>query len=533
MEFPFIAGGVFGSLLSMFRIRETLLHLASYVRKFDEKPRNENRPCESTNSFVLLPTSVRLSILATRRCRLRNRAGGASDSQDGRSSNLDASSQISPFRHRRLRMAAASPETTPDAFPRCTLLPPPPQSIAALLPAEILDCIFSHFYSAYSLDAQIGSRIDRDDNLIRFSLVAPAWNGTARRFLRRVTIASFEHLGEEVPDWVGGAVRSLKVGLGGAILTKRQKESAPRMLLKVLQKLPSLRQLSLSYFPFSAFDAADLTTFRTTQLLPHLQELRIYGDGQIQRMIPEIIATSGGRISNVTCSLKRADSQVHHPLDFGGQLRCLESNTEFFQHLLLADHGSLEGYAGLEAMEVDLMAVTGQEGRMESFCRVIGPTLRKLTIDGATGPIAGYLSSLTHLTTLSLGHLPDLLAILNHLPPSLSTLSLLDDSVFHQLLPGWTANPSTVPRSLKVLRIRAMPSLYTLYYLPPFDKLVTVCPAHRWAWLDTLRTLAGGSVSVKVLELSLNRWDDWENEIREECARLGTSFRKGVPRKDW
>ena len=88
--------------------------------------------------------------------------------------------------------------------------PRPPQSIAALLPAEIVDCIFFHFDFNYSIDAAHQDAREGDRVLSKMSVVAEGWKGPARRLLfRKMRIRSWKHLQKTVKDWAGGEVMSL------------------------------------------------------------------------------------------------------------------------------------------------------------------------------------------------------------------------------------------------------------------------------------------------------------------------------------
>ena len=69
--------------------------------------------------------------------------------------------------------------------------PLPLQSIAALLPAEIVDCIFFHLDFDYSIDASYENRKEWTPILSNMSVVAEGWKGPARRLLfRNVRIKS-------------------------------------------------------------------------------------------------------------------------------------------------------------------------------------------------------------------------------------------------------------------------------------------------------------------------------------------------------
>ena len=411
-----------------------------------------------------------------------------------------------------------------------------PRSIAALLPAEVLDAVYSHFQFDYSLEAQLGSRIERFDNLNRSSLVAPAWSGCARRLFRSVTITSFDHLSEEVPRWVVEvrSMRSLKVALGGAILTKRQKELAPKLLCKLIQMLPSLRHISLSYFPFTSFDPADSLTLRSTVLLPHLEELRLQGEGQLHRIVQDLLATSSGRLSHLACSVKRLEDHPGGSTDLGGALRFLETNESFFRYLLRVDQGSLEGYRGLEESVLDSLATSDLDLRVTEFFAAVGTSLLKLSLNSTTIPIVTILPLCTRLTHLSLGSTIDYPALLeNLLPATLSVLSLSDDYALHTFIELWTAKPSAVPPNLKEIKIHTVNIPETFLNLPEIDTFTTIygTGVTRFTLHDYARqaVLATPRIRYKTLELSF-RSDGDHNILDAEwaCETLGLEFRLGV-----
>ena len=151
--------------------------------------------------------------------------------------------------------------------------PRPPQSIAALLPAEIVDCIFFHLDFDYSIDASYADRKGCKPILSNMSVVTEGWKGPARRLLfRNVRIRSWEHLQEKVEDWAGGEASGLELEFWN--WTANQYEVA-KAVPQLLQKVPNLRQLRLDRLPFTSFSPAGSATMQTSLLLPHLSDLTI------------------------------------------------------------------------------------------------------------------------------------------------------------------------------------------------------------------------------------------------------------------
>ena len=120
-----------------------------------------------------------------------------------------------PFPHSPPRPHSALPhfgdmQEEPTALPMTAISPP--QSVAALLPAEIVDCIFSHFDFNYSLDAFTIDRNERTRILSKMSVIAEGWKGPARRRLcRTVWIVRWNQLAEGVPEWARGGPQNARI----------------------------------------------------------------------------------------------------------------------------------------------------------------------------------------------------------------------------------------------------------------------------------------------------------------------------------
>ena len=129
--------------------------------------------------------------------------------------------------------------------PIIPVIPRPPQSIATFLPAEIVDCIFSHFDFDYPVDAPRKDSIERHRNLSNMSVIAEGWKGPARRRLcRTVRIVRWEQLAEGVPEWARGGLQTANIQ--HTSWEEVQPHKAANALFKFFQHAPNLRILKLS-----------------------------------------------------------------------------------------------------------------------------------------------------------------------------------------------------------------------------------------------------------------------------------------------
>ena len=403
----------------------------------------------------------------------------------------------------------------------------PTQSLAALLPPEIVDCIFSHFDFDYSIDAPRKDRMDLTRNLSNMSVIAEGWKGPARRRLcRTVRIVRWDQLAEGVPEWARG-------GLWNAYIQdisweEAQPHEAASALFKFFQHAPNLRVLKLSYPPFQSFDAGDSTLMRTTHFLPFLDDLTVDSYQQVPHsVIYDILATSNRQISHL--SLRNALGAISpipsERLDFGGNLRCLRlggpRSIEDFQ----PRSSSLVGMR-----ELWLEHVEGQSSdRAQEVLAEVAPSLEKLTI--SNGDVTGIVDSfplLTRLTRLSLSSVPaspDSLL----LPPSLVSLQFLRDDNLPSLFDRWTATPSLLSDTLQQVIVQFIRDRRTLERLPPVAEFGTEYTGLLGRFL---RRFAQRALPFKTLEVHFgDNYTDRAAGIEAECKRLEVKF---CPRyEDW
>lgn len=128
---------------------------------------------------------------------------------------------------------------------------PPPQSVAALLPEEILDCVFSHFDFDYSLDG--GDEIKRDKILSGISIVAQRWKEPARRLLfRNIRIFNWNHLPMPASEWARTAVRTLRID-GETFDWSEDPVVCSKAFFNLVVQFKNLQSLYFSGFPFYRF----------------------------------------------------------------------------------------------------------------------------------------------------------------------------------------------------------------------------------------------------------------------------------------
>ena len=85
-----------------------------------------------------------------------------------------------------------------------------PQSVAVLLPEEIVDLILAQIGFDYSVDASRQDRWERSEILSDISVIAEGWTRPARRLLvKSVKVWTWPQLEETVPGWAGKWVREL------------------------------------------------------------------------------------------------------------------------------------------------------------------------------------------------------------------------------------------------------------------------------------------------------------------------------------
>ena len=415
---------------------------------------------------------------------------------------------------------------------RAVATPRAQQSIAALLPEEIIDSIFAQFGFDYSMNAPRGDRVERGRNLSNMSVVAEGWTRPARRFLfRTVMVETWAKLKEPVGDWVGRQVRRLEIR--NSELYGVEYGGFGRAVVELLSKLPNIRRLSLSgNYERTPFDDADFSSMKSTVFLPQLSELEISNFASPRSIIFGLLATSAHRIRRL--SVRSAPDEVdplaaRQQLDFRGNLRYLSTGGAFYQTMLDPTLVALDGLAGLEELELGSDAAVETTQREGGLLRTIAPTLRTLTIGSEKAAwltdFTASLSSLTRLTiTNNYAVIP--LPFLRCLPPALTSLHFTIDDYFHAAFALWTATPALLPASLKSIGFSIIRNITTFTQLPRsnIDTLHTHCTGDT---VGLLRQLAPGTLPFKTLEVRFfDRYINELSSVEAECRRLGLGFRQ-------
>ena len=406
---------------------------------------------------------------------------------------------------------------------RSVAVPRPPQSIAALLPAEIVDCIFSHFDFDYSVDGSRSDRIERERTLSMMSVVAEGWKGPARRLLcRTVCVWSWNQLAEGVPEWARGGLQNSQIDGDGWEV--RQSEETAGALFHFLRSAPSLRLLRIYHLPFASFNPADSMRMRTTHLLSRLRDLAVFNSAKRfpHSVISDILATSNRQISHLHLrSARRAISPIpSEQLDFGGNLRYLHvggpRSIEDFQPLA----SSLVGLREMRLAHMD-----GESGvRVRELLAEVAPSLEKLTI--GTGDVTGIVESFPLLTRLTRLWIPRIPASSDSLllPPSLVSLQFVYDDSLLPLFDRWNAKPALLPATLQQIHIRWVNNLQTFEQLPPVAKFVK---EYRNQLFEPLRRLSPRTSPFKALEVYfVGHHLDKVAAVEAECERLEVEFHR-------
>lgn len=179
----------------------------------------------------------------------------------------------------------------------------------------------------------------------------------------------------------------------------------------------------------------------------------------------------------------------------------------------------LAGFAGLQELVVTSTCLP--PNRVEEFFRIVGPTMLKLSLDGDFDSFAPHLHYFTILTHLNLESqdddpTPALLA----LPRTISSLAVSSDAL---LLPVLQRLPTTLPSTLRHLRLYSISSPATFEYLPPLERLIT--------WEDDsdvvekyLKAAAPGDAPFKNICIHYNAFDSVAYLIEAQCKRLGIGY---------
>ena len=422
-----------------------------------------------------------------------------------------------------------------------TATPDQPQSIAALVPEEIVDLVIQHLSFDYSMDVDWQDYMERVECLSNVSGVVSGWRDPARRMLMRsVKLSTYEGLGS-MPEWAGELVRTLELDFLRRVDHIAPTSVAPAVS-KFLQRLPFLTTLSLRHLPFDNFSNADSFIPHSDVFLPHLRDLRLY-TRHSQNLIHDILATSGHSISHLDISGETIDPSSEGErlssegkLDFKGNLRYLELRG-WFHATILGDsplHSvELVGLAGLTELEVDgVQPVSEDIARIQEVFKVIGPTLERLSLarDHKSTLDLAILPLVPRLSYLRLMSAQTNLFALHHLPPSLSSLSLYNDYNFNQVLAAWLSTPSKVPRGLKKIHIGYLHAAYTPYTLTSLPPIDTFGVSYFTGLLPALRLVESGPMPFKNFELKYLLSDEAEDiqEVEVQCRRLGVGFSKSL-----
>ena len=402
---------------------------------------------------------------------------------------------------------------------------PSQQSAAALLPPEIVDCIFSHFDFDYSRNASRRERTERTSNLSNMSVVAEGWQGPARRLLcRTVRIARGDQLAEGVPEWARGGLRN--VAMTSGCWRSPQTQETAGATSRFLKHAPNLRLLHLYDPPFHSFSASDSAAMRTTHLLPLLRDLTVFGDERVPHsVISDLLAASDYQVRRLRLQTYRSTIPLipRERLDFGGNLRYLRaggggSGSSPLDYL----YPVLRSLVGLKEMWLDRIEGQPSDSTREIFAAV-GPTLEKLTIDdGDVNEIVDSFPLLSRLTHLSLPSIPSSLQSLP-LPPSLVSLQFYTDKNLLPLFDRWNAEPSLFPATLQRLDILFVQDYRTFGRLPLVAEFGTVCGHPPLE--NMLRQLSPRTLRFTTLSVYFHYPHSGNIAVVEaECRRLEVKF---------
>ena len=410
------------------------------------------------------------------------------------------------------------------------------QSVAALLPAEIVDSIFAQFGYDYARDVSHQDLVERKRDLSNMSVVAEGWLNPARRLLAtKVSIWSWRHLQEEVGEYLGQQVRDFEICGSGYRMTSLEAADA---VFRLLKQLPNLRRLRLVALPLEAFNSVDSASMHAAALLPHLHDLDISHIPFPHSLILDLLATSGHRIDRLSVQSNPvwlAPPVTYRQIDFRGKLRFLSTGADFFRTLVDPRLVAPGGLRGLEALQLQSIGRRSTEGGEEMY-HVIGPTLSVLAIesDDVTWvaeflPLCSNLSRLS-ITGFSFHRNLDPTPLLRCLPPSLSSIQLGNDTQIGPTLARWIAGPSLVPAGLKQIRVDDIHDFETYQQLPPIP---TLCTDYRHNTINNLQRLVPGTVPFQTLEMYFDAEDlPRRSEVQAECQRLGVKYRQRTQRWD-
>ena len=409
-----------------------------------------------------------------------------------------------------------------------TTAPRPLQSIAALLPTEIVDCIFSHFHFDERVEEEADLvELERTGNLDNMSVIAEKWTGPARRLLfRNRRVKSWADGTSEVGGIAGGYVRNMTLAWSGFYEGEDEAGAsvASSAISNLFKNLTNLRRLAIINLPITSLDDADSHSLRTTSF-PYLSHVHISSNPFPHSIVSDLLASHDHQISQVTLLGSPHHYETCHGklLDFQGKLRYLDVNAYAYRMMVDSSRVVLDSLKGLEHLDMASYDDDDRDGREELF-RVIAPTLEILTITSGDTTLVSELFPhflrLSQLTLLDVDH--DHHPALLRLPASLSFLRLSNDIELAEVLLRWIAEPSLVPKGLKHIQIDCVYDKTNLQHLPTLDTFSTT---YSYWTSELLSVIEVGSLPFATLDMSFEQEEqDGVELVREECKRLAVKF---------
>lgn len=427
------------------------------------------------------------------------------------------------------------PTSTPPTS-SATTAAPSQQSTAALLPQEVIDQIFRHFDFNYSLDADSFDLRKRVSGLSRASRVVKSWTAPARRLLFRTVVVEFHPPStlrrewfEKMTNLAGPHIHNLSCSFPHYV---KGVDATAAATIRLLTRIPNLRQLRLENVPFRQFSDADSVLLRCSPCLLQLTELRLsFRKLRPEYIVSDLLAASNRHIERLSyisnhefwegsdsdsefeeesdddsevgeeeeskedTELMDDDEEEDEPgprldrwkpseeiLDFGGNLKYLLINCPLVCFVGRGGVGKMEGLAGLE--QLAYCESLGEEDEVEELVRAVGRSLVKLDIRGfnAYSKHFARCERLAHIhfdrrsVTATFGIEDSPLG--GHFPDSLAHLHIHNDLYLLPTLIDWQENSSLKPASLVQLTIDELSNDDLVDYLPNLDVLMVSSNHH-------------------------------------------------------
>ena len=372
--------------------------------------------------------------------------------------------------------------TAPSPSPAIPL--PVVHSVAAYLPAEILDSVFSHLDFDYDIDASQRSVTTRDGSLAACSRVAKPWLGPARRLLfRNISIRGLDDLlnagGQKLLKRLRKCIKTLYIDFGGTPLTTQGKTFAANALFELLSKFSRLISLALVNVPFDRFSNQQSVELSSYKLLPNLKHLQLDSRYHLDPVLRDLLSTSRHQVTRLRYSTAGPPSAPYlrgrGAHDFGKRLRELSLDGVSVGRFLddrMTDLESLEGLETLRLLSTGASMMAEGEETMDELFGIVAPTLKTLYLTSNLDSISPYLSTLPLLTCLDLDSHTASAPILHNLPPSLRRLRLRSDRGLRPILDDWMQHPSLAP-DLDEIAIDSIRNPTILDYLGEVEHLTT------------------------------------------------------------